>query len=323
VAPEAVIKKHGAEILRLWVSASDYRDDIRISENILKQLSDAYRRIRNTSRFMLGNLFDFDPSEDMISYESMPEIDRFALHRLRELIEVTRNAYNTYEFHTIYHTLYNYCIVDLSAFYLDILKDRLYTFPPASSERKSAQTVIYFLLDSLSRIMAPILAFTAEEIWNYMPGRKESADSVHLSSLPTANEAWKDERLAENWKLLLEVRGEVTKSLEDARVKKIVGHSLDAVVTLYADDDLYDRLYPYKDDLRSIFIVSKTHLIKGEKPAGAFESHDVQGLAIKVDSAEGDKCERCWVHDISVGVNLERPTICSRCQEALTRISSD
>ncbi|MFC1789264.1 isoleucine--tRNA ligase, partial [Thermodesulfobacteriota bacterium] len=164
VAPEAVIKKHGAEILRLWVSASDYRDDIRISENILKQLSDAYRRIRNTSRFMLGNLFDFDPSKDMFSYESMPEIDRFALHRLQELIERTRNAYNAYEFHTIYHTLYNYCIVDLSAFYLDILKDRLYTSPPGSSERKSAQTVIYILLDSLSRIMAPILAFTAEEI---------------------------------------------------------------------------------------------------------------------------------------------------------------
>ncbi len=323
VAPEEVIKKHGAEILRLWVSASDYRDDVRISENILKQLSDAYRRIRNTSRFMLGNLFDFDPSKDMVPYESMPEIDRFALHRLQELIERTRYAYDTYEFHIIYHALYNYCIVDLSAFYLDILKDRLYTSPAESSERKSAQTVIYNLLDSLSRIMAPILAFTAEEIWNYMPGRKENDESVHLSSLPVVNEAWKDDRLAENWKKLLEVRGEVKKSLEDARVKKIVGHSLDAVVTLYADDDLYDRLYPYKDDLRSIFIVSKTHLIKGEKPDGAFECHDVHGLAIKVDSAEGDKCERCWVHDISVGTDLEQPTICSRCQDALTRISPE
>jgi len=323
VAPEEVIKKHGAEILRLWVSASDYRDDVRISENILKQLSDAYRRIRNTSRFMLGNLFDFDPSKDMVPYESMPEIDRFALHRLQELIERIRNAYDTYEFHIIYHALYNYCIVDLSAFYLDILKDRLYTSPAESSGRKSAQTVIYILLDSLSRIMAPILAFTAEEIWNYIPGRKENAESVHLSSLPVVNEAWKDDRLAKNWKLLLEVRGEVSKSLEDARVKKIVGHSLDALVTLYADDDLYDRLCPYKDDLRSIFIVSKTHLVKGEKPAGAFECHDIHGLAVKVDSAEGDKCERCWVHDISVGTDLERPTICSRCQDALIRISPE
>jgi len=323
VAPEEVIKKHGAEILRLWVSASDYRDDIRISENILKQLSDAYRRIRNTSRFMLGNLFDFDPSKDLVPYESMPEIDRFALHRLQKLIERTRNAYNTYEFHIIYHALYNYCIVDLSAFYLDILKDRLYTSPPESSGRKSAQTVIYFLLDSLSRIMAPILAFTAEEIWNYMPDPKENAESIHLNSLPVVNEAWKDDRLAKSWEQLLEVRGEVTKSLEAARVKKIVGHSLDAVVTLYADDDLYDGLYPYEDDLRSIFIVSKVHLVKGEKPDGAFECHDLPGLAIKVDSAEGDKCERCWVHDISVGADLERPTICNRCQDALTRIFPD
>jgi isoleucyl-tRNA synthetase len=323
VAPEEVIKKHGAEILRLWVSASDYRDDVRISENILKQLSDAYRRIRNTSRFMLGNLFDFDPSKERVPYEAMPEIDRFALHRLQELIARAWKAYKTYEFHVIYHALYNYCIVDLSAFYLDILKDRLYTAPPESLERKSAQTVIYNLLDSLSRIMAPILAFTAEEIWNYMPGREKNAGSVHLSSLPTANEAWKDERLAENWKQLLEVRGEVTKSIEDARVKKIVGHSLDAVVTLYANDDLYDRLHPYADDLRSIFIVSKTHLIKGEKPDGSFECQDVPGLAIRVDSAEGDKCERCWVHDISVGSDSERPTICSRCQDSLSRISPD
>jgi len=323
VAPEEVIKKHGAEILRLWVSASDYRDDIRISENILKQLSDAYRRIRNTSRFMLGNLFDFDPTKDRVPYEAMPEIDRFALHRLQELIERALKAYKTYEFHIIYHSLYNYCIVDLSAFYLDILKDRLYTAPPESSERKSAQTVIYILLDSLSRIMAPILAFTAEEIWSHMPGREENGDSVHLSSLPMVNEAWKDDRLAENWKQLLEIRGEVTKSIEDARVKKIVGHSLDAVVTLYANDDLYRRLCPYKDDLRSIFIVSKTHLIKGEKPDGAFECQDVPGLAVGVDSAEGDKCERCWVHDISVGSDFERPTICTRCQNALSRISPE
>lgn len=272
---------------------------------------------------MLGNLFDFDPSKDRVSYEAMPEIDRFALHRLQELIERALKAYKTYEFHIIYHTLYNYCIVDLSAFYLDILKDRLYTAPPESSERKSAQTVIYILLDSLSRIMAPILAFTAEEIWSHMPGREENADSVHLSSLPMVNEAWKDDRLAENWKQLLEIRGEVTKSIEDARVKKIVGHSLDAVVTLYANDDLYRRLYPYKDDLRSIFIVSKTQLIKGEKPDGAFECQDVPGLAIRVDSAEGDKCERCWVHDISVGSDSERPTICTRCQDALSRISPD
>jgi len=208
VAPEEVIKKHGAEILRLWVSASDYRDDIRISENILKQLSDAYRRIRNTSRFLLGNLYDFDPKKDVVSYDEMSELDRFALHRLQELVQRTRRAYDSYEFHIIYHALYNYCIVDLSAFYLDILKDRLYTSPSQSKERRSAQTVMYKILDSLARIMAPILAFTSEEIWNFMPGNKMNSESVHMKSLPVVNEAWKDEPLAEKWKKIIEVRGD-------------------------------------------------------------------------------------------------------------------
>lgn len=320
VAPEEVIKKHGAEILRLWVSASDYRDDIRISENILKQLSDAYRRIRNTSRFMLGNLYDFNPAKDKVSYDLMPEIDRFALHGLQKLIERTRSAYYTYEFHIIYHGLYNYCIVDLSAFYLDILKDRLYTSPPESLDRKSAQTVIFILLNTLARLMAPILAFTAEEIWNFMPGDREGSESVHMMSLPKVEEKWKDDRLAQKWKHILEVRGEVTKALEDARVKKIIGHSLDAAVTLYTDDDLYQRLYPYEHELRTIFIVSSVSLRKEEKPDKTFESVDVHGLLIKIESAEGDKCERCWIHDTSVGTDSEQPTICRRCQDALSEI---
>lgn len=317
VAPEEVIKKHGAEILRLWVSASDYRDDIRISENILRQLSDAYRRIRNTSRFLIGNLYDFDPKKDVVSYDKMPELDRFALHRLQELVQRARRAYDTYEFHIIYHALYNYCIVDLSAFYLDILKDRLYTSPSQSKERRSAQTVIYNILDSLARIMAPILAFTAEEIWNFMPGRKMNSESVHMASLPVVNEAWKDEPLAEEWKKIIEVRGEVTKALEEARVKKLIGHSLDASATIYADGDLFDILEKYKDDLRAIFIVSEASLMKGDTPDEMYKSLDVEGLSIRVEPASGEKCERCWVHDISVGADSEQPTICNRCQNAL------
>jgi isoleucyl-tRNA synthetase len=317
VAPEEVIKKHGAEILRLWVSASDYRDDIRISENILKQLSDAYRRIRNTSRFLLGNLYDFDPKKNMVSYDEMPEMDRFALHRLQELIQRTSKAYDTYEFHIIYHALYNYCIVDLSSFYLDILKDRLYTSPSQSKERRSAQTAIYVILDSLARIMAPILAFTAEEIWNFMPGNSMNSESVHMTSLPVVNEAWKDEQLAEKWKKIIEIRGEVTKALEDARVKKLIGHSLNASITIYADDDLYDLLEKYKDQLRTIFIVSEASLKKEDKPDGIFKSLDIEGLSIGVKPALGEKCERCWVYDTSVGSDPEQPTICKRCQDAL------
>ncbi len=320
VAPDEVIKKHGAEILRLWVAASDYREDIRISDNILKQLSDAYRRIRNTSRFMLGNLYDFNPAKDKVPYDSMPEIDRFALHKLQMLTEIALKAYVAYEFHTIYHALYNYCTLDLSAFYLDVLKDRLYTSTPDSKDRKSAQTVIHIQLDTLARLMAPILAFTAEEIWNYIPDRQEKESSVHLASIPSVNPDWKDEGLAKKWKRLLEVRSEVTKALEEARVERLIGHSLDAAVIIYADDSLYDELYPYEVDLRTIFIVSKASLIKGEKPAGIFESNEIEGLSILVKPASDDKCERCWIHDISVGTNSEKPTICNRCHDALSKI---
>jgi isoleucyl-tRNA synthetase len=320
VAPDEVIKKHGAEILRLWVSASDYRDDIRISENILKQLSDAYRRIRNTSRFMLGNLYDFDPDKDVVSYDSMPEMDRFALHRLQELIEIKTKAYDAYEFHTIYHSLYNFCIIDLSSFYLDVLKDRLYTSPPESAGRRSAQTVMYLLLDALSRMMAPILAFTAEEIWNFMPEKKGKETSVHLTSLPSVTFEWKDDKLAKRWKQLLKIRNVVTKALEEARVRKLIGHSLDAAVTIYAEDEHYDVLFPYEDDLRTVFIVSQAVLVKGSKPPAAFESNDIKGISILVEPAIGDKCERCWIYDTSVGTNLAEPAICGRCQDAMAQI---
>ncbi|MFH2218928.1 MAG: isoleucine--tRNA ligase [Pseudomonadota bacterium] len=321
VAPEQVIKKHGAEILRLWVSASDYRDDIRISENILKQLSDAYRRIRNTSRFMLGNLYDFDPETDTVRYESMPELDRFALHKLRVLIEKAHISYNSFEFHTIYHALYNYCTLDLSAFYLDILKDRLYTSPPNSAQRRSAQTVLHLQTDAIARLMAPILPFTAEEIWVHMPNRKDKPESVHLATLPEANAIWQDDILAKKWKGIFEIRGEVTKALEEARGEKRIGHSLGAAVTLYADDDLYKTISLYADDLRSVCIVSKLSLLNEKGPAGGVEPVDIGGLSILVEPSAGDKCERCWIHDPSVGTGSAHPTICNRCIEALGEMS--
>ncbi len=315
IAPKKVIDRYGAEILRLWVAASDYRDDIRISDKILKQLTDTYRRIRNTCRFIMGNLYDFEPLKDSVPYEAMQEIDRFALHKLQLLIEKTNKAYNDFEFHVIYHALYNYCTVDLSAFYLDILKDRLYTSPAKSEARRSAQTVMYILLDAVVRLMAPILSFTAEEIRRFMPERKEK--SIHLSSLPTARDVWKDESLAGRWERILEVRGEVTKAIEVARNKKLVGHSLDAAVTISVKKDLYDLICPYEDELRSVFIVSGASIVKEEKFADAYASDDVEGLSIMVEPAAGDKCERCWIHDVSVGTDSEQPTICNRCKDAL------
>jgi isoleucyl-tRNA synthetase len=317
VAPRKVIDKYGAEILRLWVSASDYKEDIRISDNILKQLSDAYRRIRNTSRFMLGNLFDFDPGCDQVNLEQMPDIDRFILDRLQHLIEKVRSAYDSYEFHVIYHSLYNHCTTELSSFYLDILKDRLYTSRPASIERRSAQTVMYLHLDAMARIMAPVLCFTAEEIWRFMPGNHNPAQSIHMAALPEVNPSFKDADLAEKWAQILAVRSEVTRALEEARVAKLIGHPLDAAVTISAKEKLYEDLLPYEKDLRSIFIVSKAGLVHDQPLSGGFESTNVEGLTVSVGIAPGAKCERCWVHDPDIGQNPDHPSICPKCLKSL------
>lgn len=322
ISPSEVIEKFGAEILRLWVSASDYREDIRISDNILKQLSDAYRRIRNTSRFLLGNLYDFDPEKNAIAYEAMPEIDRYALHKLQLIIDKARKAYDAYEFHVIYHALFNYCTLDLSAFYLDILKDRLYTSPPDSVERRSAQTVLHMQAETIARLMAPVLPFTADEIWQYMPSQNGDRSSIHFALLPEVNTAFLDDDLAARWEYLLNIRGEVTKKLEEARAQKLIGHPLDASVTISAGGDVYDALQPFAGELRSILIVSQATLVKDDSVKGASESSDVEGVRIQVAAAPGEKCERCWVHETSVGSNKEQPTVCQRCQNALAQINS-
>jgi len=320
IAPKEVINRYGAEILRLWVSATDYRDDIRISENILKQLSDAYRRIRNTARFMMGNLYDFDPAAHTVADESLLEIDRYALHRLQELVRRTRTAYEAYEFHTIYHALHNYCALDLSAFYLDILKDRLYTSPADSHPRRSAQTTLYAILDAMVRLMAPILSFTAEEIWAFMPPATDRPASVHETGLPELDPARLDPDLSRHWERILDVRAEVTKFLEAARAGKIIGHALDAAVTLAADPALYEQLVPYGDLLRAIFIVSSAQLVPAVEATAEFEATAIEGLAVRVAAAKGPKCQRCWVHDPRVGDSAAHPEICPRCETALNQI---
>ncbi len=319
IAPKQVIDKYGAEILRLWVSASDYRDDVRISENILKQLSDAYRRIRNTCRFLLGNLSDFDPARHTIPYAQMAAIDRYALHGLQDLVARARKAYEAYDFHVIYHSLYNYCTLDLSAFYLDILKDRLYTSPTESAARRSAQTALYKIADALARLMAPIMVFTSEEIWRYLPAVAGKEASIHLSAMPEADESLRDAALAEQWQAIKVVRAEVTKALEEARVQKRIGHSLEAVVTLGLSDELYAPVAPYAEELRSIFIVSEVHLTQGGLE-GAFAGTEAAGIAIRVTSAASQKCERCWVHDPSVGQRSEHASVCNRCYDALKQM---
>lgn len=323
VAPREVIEKYGAEILRLWVCATDYREDIRISDNILKQLTDAYRRIRNTCRFMLGNLFDFNPQTDAVSHDRMPEIDRFALHRLQGLIEKSLKAYDDYEFHVIYHGLHNFCAMDLSAFYLDILKDRLYTAPPGSVLRRSAQTVLYHLVEAVSRLMAPILVFTAEEIRRHMPAGSDRTESIHMTLLPKPTPEWTDPALARKWNRLLQVRGEALKALELARAEKRIGHPLDASVVLYAKGELYAFLKGFEAELKEILIVSETRLDPGAPGDGAYESTAVEGFAVQVGKAPGEKCARCWVHETSVGTDHRHPGICRRCIDALNAMDAD
>ncbi|MGD9022177.1 MAG: isoleucine--tRNA ligase [Deltaproteobacteria bacterium] len=321
IAPSGIIDRYGGEILRLWVAASDYQDDIRISEKILKQLTDAYRRIRNTCRFILGNLGDFDPETDAIANQEMLEIDRYALHHLQGLIRRARDAYEAYEFHAVYHSLYNYCTVDLGAFYLDILKDRLYTSAANSTARRSAQTALNVIIDALVRLMAPILVFTAEEIWVHMPGGDARPASGHLMPLPQVREDFLDAALAKRWQSILLVRGEVMKALEEARAQKVIGHALDAAVTLSLPEALSAVIRPDADELRTVFIVSRVNILS---EGGLSDGHSskVPGLGIRVDRAPGEKCERCWIHDPSVGDDGIHKTICSRCIGVLESIEN-
>jgi len=319
IAPDEVINRYGAEILRLWVAAEDYRDDIRISEEILTRLSEAYRRIRNTCRFLLGNLYDFDPQKDMIPDAQLLELDRWILLRLQKLISRLREAYANFEFHLVFHSLHNFCTVDLSSLYLDILKDRLYTSPASSRERRAAQTALYKILDALVRLMATILSYTAEEVWGHLPGPKPRVESVHLTLFPEVEAKYLDEQFEERWELLLKVRGEVSKSLEIARQNKLIGNSLEAAVTLGAPEKLLSFLRQNEAQLQDFFIVSQVELVSS-LPAEAYRSPELEGLKILVSRAKGKKCERCWIYDPRTGESTDYPSVCPRCRDALSKI---
>lgn len=310
IAPEEVIHQLGADVLRLWVAAEDYKEDIKISQEILKRLADSYFRIRNTYRFLLGNLYDFHPEKDRIPYHELFEIDRWVLHQLQKLISRVREAYDRFEFHVVYHRVQNFCAVEMSALYFDILKDRLYTFPPNSQGRRSAQTVLFEVLKVLTSLLAPILPFTTEEVWQYIPGRREEEESVHFTSFPEVKREYLDEALEGRWEQIWEIRSIVTKTLEEARKDKTIGLSLDAQVHLYLPEKVFAFLKPYERDLKSIFIVSSVtlHLQKDGKEVRA-----------EVYRAEGKKCERCWNYDVSVGEHPEYQTICKRCVEVVTQ----
>jgi isoleucyl-tRNA synthetase len=312
VAPHEITKQHGAEILRLWVAAQNYQDDVRISPAIMAQLIEAYRKIRNTSRFLLSNLYDFDPAAHRVPYEKLPDLDRWALLRLGELITKVRRAYEDFEFHTFFHALNNFCSVDLSAVYLDILKDRLYTFRKDAHERRSSQTVLYDIVVAMAKLMAPVLSFTAEEIWRTLSAQVSGgvgAASVHLASFPERDPVWADAKLAERWERLLKYRAKVQGVLEERRREKVIGSSLEAHVHLTADVPTGQWLNVSAADLGALFIVSQVTV--DQRPDAATD------LTVSVTKSTHAKCERCWNYREAVGKDAAHPTLCDRCVEAI------
>jgi isoleucyl-tRNA synthetase len=321
VDPAKVIKQMGADILRLWVSSADYRSDLAASPSILKQTTEAYRKIRNTCRFLLGNLYDFDPAKDRANDDQLLEIDRWAMMRLQKLVQKVTGSYRDYEYHVVYHAIHGFCTIDMSSLYLDIIKDRLYTMPAASNERRAAQTVMYETLSVLVRLLVPVLSFTTEEIWRHMPGDRGGLVSVQLADMPEANEKYIDDELEQKWERLLAVRGEVTKVLEAARRDKVIGNSLEAAVDLFAGKDLYIFLENLMVDLANVFIVSQVTLAKLEyAPATAQGSDTMPELGILVRPAGGEKCERCWMYNEGVGADAEHQTLCPRCAAVIKQV---
>ena len=318
VAPSDIIDVHGADVMRLWVSSADYQADVRLSKDIVKQLAEVYRKIRNTFRFLLGNLDNFNPNTDKVAYKELTELDRWALHRLEEVRQKVTNAYENYEFHILYHTIHNFCTVDLSSFYLDVLKDTMYAEKENNVARRSAQTAIYEILTTLVKMVSPVLSFTAEEVWQYMPKEEGMEESVMLADWPQGHADHVDAELSARWATMLDLRSEMTKALEGARRDKAIGHSLDASITVYADGDAYQALTGFGTSLASLLIVSEAQVVEGrdKAPANAVTVED-GALSIVVTPSELEKCERCWIHRDTVGQDGDHPTLCARCAEVV------
>ncbi len=309
-----MIKKFGAEVLRLWVSSVEYYEDVRLSDTILERLADAYRKLRNTFRYALGNLGDFDPAKNAVPAAELFEIDQWILIRTEELVRKCLGWYAEYAFHKVYRACYDFATIDLSSIYFDVLKDRLYTSAPDSKARRSAQTAIYRINYALVRLLAPLMVFTTDEVWSDMAKPAGAPESVHMAEFPRPEElteglpAAARERSA-NWDKLLPVRDQVLKSLETARQEKFIGAGLEARVHLDAGADLYPLLESYRAELPSLFIVSQVSLANG-----------AEGLAVKVEKADGSKCERCWKYRTDIGQDADFPTICGSCASSVKEL---
>ena len=310
ISPIDVCNKYGADILRLWALSADYTMDVSISDDILKGISDVYRKIRNTARYIIGNTSDYNPDEP-VKYEDLLEIDKWALTRLNKLVKDCIKDYDEYNFSGCYHDINQFCVVDMSSFYLDIIKDRLYTSKKDSVERRAAQTTMYIILDSLVKILAPMISFTAEEIWKAMKHTKaETVESVMLTNYPETNAMYDNEELTEKWNKIIKLKDIVAKELENARAEKKIGNSLNAKITIYAEGEQYKFIKENLELLQTVFIVSALEVEENARK-------DEVKLGVKVEQAPGEKCERCWMYSETVGEDKEHPTICHRCSENL------
>ena len=316
ILPKDITEKYGADILRLLVSSVDYREDVRISENILQQMSDAYRRIRNTARFLMGNLNNFDYANDKVDYKDMFEIDKWAMHKLEELKEKTTEYYDKYEFYSLFQEITYFCSMEMSSFYLDIVKDRLYCEGTTSIERRSAQTVLTEVLKVLVRIISPVLSFTADEIWERIPEALKEEESVHLSKWIEANPEYLNEELAKKWDKIARLRREVNKKLEAERQTGLIGHSLDARVLLNIANDEYSFIKDYtENEVSDLFIVSQVKFVNDN-----LAESEIEGISISVEKASGEKCERCWKYDEEVGHDHNHSDVCPRCASVLEKM---
>ena len=316
ILPKDITEKYGADILRLWVSSVDYREDVRISENILQQMSDAYRRIRNTARFLMGNLNNFDYANDKVDYKDMFEIDKWAMHKLEELKEKTTEYYDKYEFYSLFQEITYFCSMEMSSFYLDIVKDRLYCEGTTSIERRSAQTVLTEVLKVLVRIISPVLSFTADEIWERIPEALKEEESVHLSKWIEANPEYLNEELAKKWDKIARLRREVNKKLEAERQTGLIGHSLDARVLLNIANDEYSFIKDYtENEVSDLFIVSQVKFVNDN-----LAESEIERISISVEKASGEKCERCWKYDEEVGHAHNHSDVCPRCASVLEKM---
>ena len=315
VVPQEIIKVYGTDVLRLWAASIDYRNDVKIGDTIIKQLVEIFKKTRNTARFLLGNLYDFDPKTDYVKYEDLKEIDKFALHKLNTLIENVTDAFEEYEFYRYFQYLQNFAAVDLSSFYLDIVKDRLYTSGKKSLSRRACQTVLYEIAQALTRILVPVMPHQAEDIWMNTPeAQKDGLESILLSSWPTVKPEWNNVALEEEFTQILKAREIVTKAIEPLRADKKIGSSLETAVYLISDK--VDLLKKYEKELCNIFITSQA-FVTTEKPADVMNEYSEEGYSVYVTKAQGEKCERCWKYR-PLGKYEGHETICEDCYNAVT-----